>query len=434
MKTIYRQILAITLVIVSVLYLCIIGVMIVELTTHRDSVEERVVRVRENADEQSKKIEEELTNVIINNNPNDLREVEQVANEFKDDILKDTDDAIKGMEDLLRHLVIEAIIAAAIGLVLTLVLVFILARRIVRPITQLISQIDEIGGGNLDKEIKVDAKNEIGKLAEKFNKMSSDLKNHVEKVKKMAADNERMFAEYSVTQEMRNDLLPNNSISTEHYQICAKLRSGHNDADIYNWIQIDDQHLALLVADSTGEGVLAMVQLMMTGAYIGVFSRMGYSPSRVIAETNNQLSNNNAVNSSISIIYAIIDLKSGQLTYVNAGSEPILMKHTGEDFAFLSGNEDLPVGQMENIPYRKNSIRLTQGDILVFYTHGIPESCDSKGNYYSREALAGTLDNVVKQYADCEHIAEALMNEVNEFTGDVEQVSEGTILAFRYMG
>ena len=440
MKSIYKQILFVSIGIIMMFSLITVLAVFFQINDFESGLKEGGERIQEEVKDHTqrllKSIEDELVSDNGTMNSDGIMDSSQKEiDRFVSDVDEIINSATESVDELYFRSAKYLLIALAIVIILTNLVIWILAKRIVKPIKELMTQVRAVGEGDLEMTIHVDTKNEIGKLAEEFDHMTKQVKINTDQKQQTMVAQERMNAEYTFVNKLRGELLPDNAYSGKNYQLYALLRDFNGAGGcFYDYFSPSKNHIALVVGDTSSAGVSSTMLLLLAKTYIDVFSRMGYTPAGVLAETNNHLSRNNDTAFTVNILLCIIDLEAGQMSYICAGAEPLLWKHAGDEFTFLDEGDCLPIGHMENIPYRSRSIRLAQGDTLVLYTQGLSEAVDEKGNRFTGGELALSLNRIVTEQVDCEGIACSLMEEVEEFIGETEQKLERTVITFRYLG
>ena len=136
----------------------------------------------------------------------------------------------------------------------------------------------------------------------------------------------------------------------------------------------------------------------------------------------------------VSVFVGIIDLPTGMLYYTNGGQTTPLWKHSGKEFTFLPGKECFALAHMENVPYGRQAVRLTQGDMIFMYTRGVSEAEDERGSQYTKEYIQEYLSSVTKQQYLLQEIVESILTDRKRFCGGAEQNKDSTVLLFRYFG
>lgn len=357
---------------------------------------------------------------------------------LQDNVEKNVEGIVDIVQGSMQRIILIIGVIVAVLVVLALLVSNFLAAGLVRPIRQLMSQVKEVGEGNLDQQIAVRSKDEIGQLAESFGNMTGALKTYMEHLRTATADKERMTAELSVAKQIQMNMLPK----------CFPAFPDRSDFDIYAWIVpqdkgggnfydfflVDKTHLCMVLGDVTGTGIPTTLFAVITKTHIKNYAQLGYRPDRILAETNNQLSSGNEAGRTVSVFLGLVDLKDGVLEYVNAGQMAPLWKHSGNDFSFLESKTCFALGSMENVPYGKQSVRLSQGDMLFMHTRGVSETADAKGNIYTQEYLQEFVNGIVRHQYRLTDIADGVRNDLARFAGDEEQEKDSTVLVFRYAG
>ena len=106
-------------------------------------------------------------------------------------------------------------------------------------------------------------------------------------------------------------------------------------------------------------GVIAM-------PHIKNYAKLGYSPSRILAETNNRLAGQNRGALTESVFLGILNLRTGLMEYVNGGHEEPFWKASGQDFTPLKSRPCFALASMENVPYWQQELQLVRGTCCFF--------------------------------------------------------------------
>lgn len=311
---------------------------------------------------------------------------QEVMNQTTENIQISIEENARGItgivEESIQKSIFLFVVTAAVGAVAVLIITNVLAAGFVRPIRRLMNQVGEVGSGNLEQVIAVDTKDEIGQLAEAFNRMLGELKNYMANLQVMTIDKERMTAELAVAKQIQRNMLPDTFPAfpeRNEFDIYAVLQPANNGGEnFYDFFLVDRSHFCMVLGDVSGSGVPATMLAVVTKTHIKNYAQLGYQPDRILVETNNQLSYRNDAGLTVSVFIGIIDLVTGSMQYVNAGQAPPLWKHSGADFDFLRAKSCFSLGNMENVPYWQQSVRLAQGDMVFLYTRGLAETQDEK--------------------------------------------------------
>jgi sigma-B regulation protein RsbU (phosphoserine phosphatase) len=129
------------------------------------------------------------------------------------------------------------------------------------------------------------------------------------------------------------------------------------------------------------------------------------------------------------VFYGIYNIKTGEVTYCNAGhNPPYLLKSNGEVKA-LPLAKDPMVGAISDIEYHEESIQLEKGEMLILFTDGVTEAMNVSFEEYGDERLVAALKNAVG--SNCQEMINAVKADVSEFTEEAEQSDDITMLTIK---
>ena len=368
----------------------------------------------------------------------DQKKVRQAAENLQKDVQKNADGIAVIVQDGIETTILIFGFSMAAGVLLVTGISRLAAGGFVRPITRLISQVREAGSGNLDQVIQVGTRNEIGQLARAFQDMTGELKKYMAHLQDITASQERIATELHVARKIQMDMLPDPFPAfpdRTDFDIFAAIHPADADGgSFYDFFLADQTHLCMVMGDVSGGGIPATLFAVITKTHIKNLAQLGYTTDRILAETNNQLSRTNDTGMTVSVFVGIIDLPTGMLYYTNGGQTTPLWKHSGKEFTFLPGKECFALAHMENVPYGRQAVRLTQGDMIFMYTRGVSEAEDERGSQYTKEYIQEYLSSVTKQQYLLQEIVESILTDRKRFCGGAEQNKDSTVLLFRYFG
>lgn len=199
--------------------------------------------------------------------------------------------------------------------------------------------------------------------------------------------------------------------------------------DFYDFFRIDDDHIALVIADVCGKGIPAALFMAVSRTIIRSKGASGVSTAECITSSNRLLAAYSIDGMFLTAFYAIYNTKTGVVTYCNAGhNPPHLLKANGtvEELP-MSGN--IIIGAFEDLEYKENTLQLEHGDTLVMFTDGVTEAMSPTFEEYG----GNRLDNVLGQLAaaDCQKIIESVKADITTFVEDAEQSDDITMLVLK---
>ena len=327
-------------------------------------------------------------------------------------------------------------ILIALSSVIMLFIAFLLISRFINaPIKQLTSDVSQLALGNLDTRIEISSKDELGQLAQVFNKMTGDLKKSIEENVREHAEKERIGAELNVAKEIQASMLPCNfppfPDRTEFDIYASMLPAKEVGGDFYDFYFVDRDNLAVVIADVSGKGVPAALFMVVTRTLIKNCS-FCKSPQAVFESVNKKLCENNDTSMFVTSFIGFYNIPTGRFVYVNAGHNPPLVKKRGKSYEFLKSDPCIVLAFLKNAKYRKEEIFLEPGDTLYMYTDGVTEAMNHNKDLFGEKRLQDSL-NQYKEFTPKE-LLYAVKREVDNFTKGAEQADDITMLALKVAG
>ena len=199
--------------------------------------------------------------------------------------------------------------------------------------------------------------------------------------------------------------------------------------DFYDIFRIDEDHFGFTIADVSGKGIPAAIFMAVSRTLIRATGIRGGSPSDCLAYSNKLLSSESVDCMFVTVFYGIYNIKTGEVTYCNAGhNPPYLLKSNGEVKA-LPLAKDPMVGAISDIEYHEESIQLEKGEMLILFTDGVTEAMNVSFAEYGDERLVAALKNAVG--SNCQEMINAVKADVSGFTEEAEQSDDITMLTIK---
>ena len=211
------------------------------------------------------------------------------------------------------------------------------------------------------------------------------------------------------------------------FDLCASMDPAREvGGDFYDFFLIDDDHLALLIADVSDKGVPAALMMMSAKILIHYRSCQGGTPAQILTDVKNE------AGMFVTVWMGILDTRDGTLTCVNAGHENPAVKRSGGAFRLFQDKHGLPLGVMEGMRYQDYTLQLNPGDSIFVYTDGVPEANNPSEELYGLQRLERTLAQL--DDPSPQDVLEAVRADVDKFVGDADQFDDLTMLCMKYQG
>ena len=267
--------------------------------------------------------------------------------------------------------------------------------------------------------------------------ISQSGKNMIEKQKEITEKGARIETELNLANTIQKSMLP--SIFPpfpEHKEIdiyASMIPAKEVGGDFYDMFLIDDNHLAICVADVSGKGVPASLVMMITKILIKNVTKIDYDVDKAFTRVNNMLCDGNKTGIFITSWFGIIDLKSGKVEYVNAGhNPPLIYSKKKNKFNYLKTKPNLVLAGFDNTKYDKHEFIIEPGDKIFLYTDGVTEATNVKNELYGEERLLSFLNNHAQ--LDAEATIKAVKEDIDEFVDVAPQFDDITMLELIYNG
>ncbi len=377
-------------------------------------------------------------------------EVVSGVQEAKDDVLG----LSQGLTDSISGFFMGTFREMAISIAVIFVVIFFLSQfaagLMVRPLLTLTAGVDEIAQGNLDAKLKVRTGDELEELSDTVNQMTDELKLYIENLAQITEEQEKIQTELNLSRAIQVGMLPDfypNFEGNPHYELFASMNAARQvGGDFYDFYMLDENHLALTVADVSGKGIPAALFMVISKTILkNTALAAGHSMGadnvdwgRVMERMNRHLCENNEEMMFVTVFFGVLDIRSGEFAYVNGGHNPPLIGRVrGETAQWEYIREEKKshmVGVIETASYQGRHLTLSPGDMLYFYTDGVTEAMDEEKNLYTEERLQETLTEIGTPDVSVRDILTAIRGDVNIHAGGAEQSDDITMLGIRYLG
>jgi len=203
--------------------------------------------------------------------------------------------------------------------------------------------------------------------------------------------------------------------------------------DLYDFFQISDSRIVVIIADVIGKGVPAAIMMSMFRGTVRAYG-VGQEGSIAIEEIINKLNRTTCQECRegefISLFYAIIDVKERSITYCNCGHEPTVLIREGHSSELRKGG--LVLGVKAEAKYETESLELKDGDCLLFYTDGLIDAANFEGEFWGR----GKMLEAARRF--CNDSAELLIKDIltyrRRFVGLVRQIDDTSVIVVKVKG
>lgn len=275
---------------------------------------------------------------------------------------------------------------------------------------------------------------EIRVLADSIGKMESDTLRYMEDLTQATAEHERMAVELSLASTIQSNILPSTFPpypNRSDFDIFASMDVAKKvGGDFYDFYLMDNDRLAFLIADVSGKGIPAALFMMRAKMTIKALAESGADVHVILSKANERLCEGNEAGMFVTAWLGIVDLKTGVLSYANAGHNPPLLRHGQDAFDYVRTRPNFVLAGVGGAPYGKNEIRLLPGDEIFLYTDGVTEATDMRQQLFGEARLQQALNGISETTPEirCNSVKKA----VKEFVDGAEQFDDITMLCVKF--
>src|SRR5579871_2283307 len=217
------------------------------------------------------------------------------------------------------------------------------------------------------------------------------------------------------------------------FEIFAQMEPARSvGGDFYDFFEIDSDRLAFLIGDVSGKGVPAALFMASTRTLLRAIAMQGTTAAECIRQVNTILAKPSDNPMFVTLIYGILDTRTGAVDYCNAGHQPPYVLSSGGELSQAADGGGLLAGFEEKAVYQGGAAQLKPGDALVLFTDGVTEAFDDTGAMFDDARLEASLKSVASSPVD--EIVKTVFRQVTAFTGPAVQSDDITVLAVRYLG
>ena len=285
-------------------------------------------------------------------------------------------------------------------------------------------------------QLNIRTGDEIQALSEAIKTMELEINEYIRDLTTVTAEKERIGAELNVATQIQADMLPRIFPAfpeRTEFDIYATMDPAKEvGGDFYDFFLVDDDHLAVVIADVSGKGVPAALFMVIAKTLIKNHAQNKETPGDVFTQTNGQLCEGNDAGLFVTAWMGILEISTGKFTYVNAGHNPPLLKRAGGPFEWLKSRPGFVLAGMEGVRYRENTLQLEPGDRLYLYTDGVTEATNGAQELYGEDRLQAALNEAPD--LPVEELLPRIKNSIDTFVGDADQFDDITMLGLSYKG
>lgn len=321
------------------------------------------------------------------------------------------------------------ITGAVLLVIMMTALSFLLYAYVLRPMRRVNDTLHHIADGDLNERVDVGGSPEMLRLSTDLNAMVDALQFYADEKR------ESMKHSLELARNIQMAVMPAKFPAFPHreefdlYALCAPAMTV--GGDFYDFFLIDEDHLGFTVGDSSRNGIPAALYMMRCMAVTRAVARTGAEPAEVVTETNKALTGMESGEIEMSLFYGSLEISTGRLRYVNAGTPQVYLQHSGGTFEPVELVAGMVLGVYDSAAYKEGVLQLAPGDRLFLYTEGVVNAADAENTPFGADRLRETLNTPAARIAD---VPLQVRSAVRRFLQDAEPREDITMFALEYRG
>ena len=302
-----------------------------------------------------------------------------------------------------------------------------LKKKVILNLQKVNEGLNAITRGDLDTVINVRAYKEFSDLSDDVNATVATLRRYITEAE------ERIDKELEFARQIQHSALP--SVfppfkGREDFDLFASMDAAREvGGDFYDFCLPDPHTLIFTIADVSGKGIPAAMFMMTAKTLIKDLAESGLSVDEVLTQANKKLCESNDAGMFITVWIGRLDLRTGRLTYANAGHNPPIIRRSGGACEYLRAKPNFVLAGLETTRYRLNECELRAGDELYLYTDGVTEATDAAGGLFGEERLLKAFAEPAQRTAS--GVCGAVKRAIEEFVNGEPQSDDITMLSLR---
>jgi serine phosphatase RsbU (regulator of sigma subunit) len=299
-----------------------------------------------------------------------------------------------------------------------------ISHRMTDRLRALTGGVRQLAAGDFRARVPATSADEFGELARAFNQMAQDLEHH----QALVVVQERLHRELELSRQIQTEMLPRTRMSFGASEIKGiSIPAREVGGDFFNYFELPGGRLGLLVGDVSGKGVSAALLMANVQATLRARLPLQDDLAALADLLDRELDASTPGGVFVTLFLAILD-EGRELRYINAGHNPQYVLRADGRVERMSST-GLPLALFGGHGYKEIRVSLAAGDLLFFYTDGLVEAENDRGEQFGPERVEAILIDEHEHGIDA--VLERIERDVNAFRGAVEPLDDATLMAMR---
>jgi len=243
---------------------------------------------------------------------------------------------------------------------------------------------------------RVKTDDEMKELHDAFSHMQEELAEYVVNLKEATAAKEKIESELRIARDIQLAMIPHTFPpfpDLPQIDLYAMLKSAKEvGGDLYDFFVMDKDKFCFAIGDVSGKGVPASLFMAMTRTLLRNIADKESSPASIMETLNKSLAFNNESNMFVTFFLGVLELRSGKLSYANAGHNPPVLIRDEDGLIVFEPAKSIPLGLFEDFIYTEASVDLKPGDKLFTYTDGVSEAENEQEALFNEDRMMEVIE------------------------------------------
>jgi len=238
-----------------------------------------------------------------------------------------------------------------------------------------------------------------------------------------------MEHELGIAKKIQESFLPTSLPAVQGVDIGAAMFTARQvGGDLYDFKVFGDSRLGVMVGDVSGKGVPASLFMAMVASKFKSQAAQDTPPESVLSSLNAMIVGESTSNLFVTMFYMVLDLKNGRARYSNGAHLPAIRLDTADNTEMLDVPDGTPLGLIDS-EYSGRDLKISRGDLFVFYTDGVTEAMNSKRELYGEERLVKVIKKC--RALSSKEIIAAIEKDIRSFEPRSKQHDDITLVVIR---
>lgn len=315
----------------------------------------------------------------------------------------------------------------------SLIVSIFLSRGLSKPLIELAKGAREFGAGNFNYRLRMKRKDEFNDLAQSFNTMAISIQEYVHELEQETSRRERLESEFRIAAELQRTLLPEAPPLIEGLELIGWSQPSKDvGGDFYDFIEMGDGRVAVVLGDATGKGLSAALLSTECSSVLRTLADQTDSPSDLLYRTNNEFFKRiGATHRFVTLFLMIIDTRHGTATYASAGHPPPFLVNPGaKGGRWLESEAGYPLGIVNGAAFSETEIRLEARDTIVIYSDGLTDAQNPASEMYGEDRIEKILQATSAEPS--EELLRDLRADAEKHMDGKDPIDDMTIVVVRF--